>query len=237
MMQIGRTTALLCVALGLAATACNKRHPEERKVSFLHLGPKPDSVPTERRVEVAAVPRIIHGTYGYSLAFPANDAGIDEVYCGHDSSGDEPPAWFKQLMPGGVARVIVWENKEVTSYSDDGHEDYFIHRELGEVWVGDTCLFDAAICPAHKAHMERGLVSILYGAPSREFLNASQGFSGGPGFNFGGCSVGPSSPKEEFGYRCQECVTGYQEWCKKQKLEKEEDGQQSAPSDGDKPSK
>lgn len=210
--------ALLCVALGVAAAGCHERQPEVQKVAMLHLGAKPGSVPAERRVEVSTVPRIVHGQYGYSLALPANNEGIEEVYCGSDA-----PRWFGRLVPGGVARVIVWESKEMTSYSDDGHEDYFTDWDLGEVWVGDTCIFDAAICPVHKARMERGPIPIHYGLPSRDFLDAFEGFSGGPGFALGGCCAS-SSNTVEFGYRCAACVAGYQEWSNKQRGEEKQDG-------------
>jgi hypothetical protein len=231
MMQIGSVQALLCVALGFAAAGCDERRPEESRVAMLHLGSKPGSIPTERRVEVVAVPKILQGKYGYSLSLSANTEVTEEVYYGSDM-----PEWIERLEPGGVARVIVWESKEMTSYYDDGREEYFTHRDLGEVWVGNTCVFDAAICPVHKARMERGLIAVHYGSPSREILDAFEGFSGGPGFTFGGCCVSSSDPKETFGYRCSECVAGYQEWSEKQQGEEKEDGQQAAPSDGDKPS-
>lgn len=210
-MQMGRFRALLYVAFGVAATGCNEGHPEESRVVMFHTGAKPGSVPTERRVEVTSVPRVVHGQYGYSLVFPANNEGIDEIYCGSDA-----PAWFERLAPGGMARVIVWESKEMTSYSDDGRGDYFTHWDLGEVWVDDACLFDAAICPVHKARMERGLIAVHYGSPTKEFLDAFEGFSGGPGFALGGCCVSSLDPKETFGYRCSKCVEGYQKWNKNQ---------------------
>ena len=231
-MQMRLTRAILSVALGVAVVGCDEKHTGVQKVPFLHLGAKPGSVPTERRVELTAVPAINHDRYGYSLTFPANSEGIEEVYCGSDA-----PAWLDKLVPGGAARVIVWGSKEVTSYSDDGSEDYYMHWELAEIWVGNTCLFDAAICPVHKVRMERGLIPIHYGFPAGDFLKALQPFSGGPGFSFGGCCVSSSDPKETFGYRCSECVAGYQDWCKKQQDEKKIDGQQAAPSDGEKPLK
>lgn len=104
----------------------------------------------------------------------------------------------------------IWFSEKQMSGVNDRR---FPFAELASIARKQEVLIDRSECPIHKVEMKRGLAEISYGLPAKEFMDAHQSFSGGPGFIMGGCVVGRD--RTTFAYVCSECVAAYQAWREK----------------------
>lgn len=189
--------------LGLLIAGCKN----EPRVTTYRMGPVPGTPLKELHVKVTGRPDI-QTKNGYSqLVLPAVKGRPVEVICDPTYS-----PWFASLSRNKELTFTLWQSKQVMSHTDEGEESFFWLSEIETIKDGPTLLYDAAICPLHEIRMRRCEIDISYGLPTKDFMDAYHGFSGGPGFVMGGCVVTDGSPTTTFGYKCDRCVAAYQRW-------------------------
>jgi len=177
-------------------------------------GPIPGKPREERLVTIQAKPTIERRGISSSdkegfemLVLQPVQGDTVEVVCGPTFS-----PWYSTLPLDRGLTFTVWQTKDVSWHTDDGKEEGVSwDNQLETIQDGAKVLYDARVCPLHKLKMERVEVPISYGLPSKEYMEASEVFYGGPGFVEGGC-VSDGKEHTVMSYRCPECVVAYEKW-------------------------
>ena len=197
-----RLTSAIALSV-LLISGCEK----DTRIFSPKMGAAPGAARKEYRGEVKARP-ILQDQVDYSLlVLPPIKGRAVEIVCGSTFS-----PWFSNLPRDRELVFTVWQTKRVAWHTDDGEESFSWDSEIETIKDGPTLLYDAAICPIHKVRMDRGEIQLSHGLPSKEFMDAYDGFSGGPGFEMAGCVIVAGEPTTKFGYTCVECVAAYRRW-------------------------
>ena len=178
------------------------------------IGPLPGKPREERLVTIRAKPSIEKrgistvDKVGYEvLVLRSAQEGTVEIVCGSTFS-----RWYSTLPQDRQLTFTVWQTKDVMWHTYEGKEEGVSWlSDIETIQEGNQMIYDARVCPLHKLGMERVEVPVHFGLPSQEFIDAYEGFSGGPGFVSGGC-VFDGKEHKEMSYRCPKCVVAYEKW-------------------------
>jgi hypothetical protein len=118
---------------------------------------------------------------------------------------------FESLQDGRKYRFDIIETRTVIPLENGSRE--FWSPELSKVSIGDTVIFDAALCMVHKQIMKRSEVPVIYGMPggSTAYWTAFRDEFPNSGILHGGCVVMPDRATGMC-WKCEKCISKKSAW-------------------------